>query len=104
MVTNSFIKRVSGTNSGQGAAEIQPIFPVPPQGRGEIKLGILERCVEKRVRGMADDGECASDCPSQHQPLHPRSGLDCLAVMKLTHWLRDSNSSKTNFALLCSAN
>jgi hypothetical protein len=23
--------------------------------------------------------------------------------MKLTHWLRDSNSSKTNFALLCSA-
>src|SRR6202789_1939186 len=87
MVTNSFIKRVSSTNSGQGAAEIQPIFLVPPQGRGEIKLGVLERRIKKRVRGMADGGEYSGDSPSQYQPLHPHGGLDLPPVMRLTHWL-----------------
>src|ERR1700727_1240545 len=74
MVTNSFIERVSGADSGQGAAEIHPISLVPAQGRGEIKLGILERCVKKRVRGMADGGEYSGDSPSQHQPFHPQGG------------------------------
>jgi len=95
MVTNSLIKRVSGANCEEGAAEIQPVLLIPPQWRCEIELGIFERRVEERVGGTAGDGRDSEDSPPKQRPLHSRD-LDRLSIQKVARYVLPT-AKKTQF-------